>query len=383
MGKTLQRLRALTYKETMQLLRDRRTLALFFLLPLVELFLFGYAVSLTVDHLPTALVDQSRDNRSRDFVQALVNSGYFNITLTLQNEAQVRQAMDRGDIRAGVVIPPNFAAEVDRGQGKALILLDGSDSFSVESGFRAASAIAQQYSLNLAAQEVPASSSGPGLAAGAESLPVTVFTRVLYNPDLQDLVFILPGLMALIIQNIIVAHSAMAFVREREGGTLEQLLASPARPVEMIVAKVIPGVLVVVLDMAVILFLGVFWFGVPFNGNLGLFAILSTLFIVSGMGLGLVISTLAKTQRQAQQFTNLLNLLAMLLTGFIYPRLTMPLWTRVIGDLVPLTYYITIIRGIITKGVGLSSLWEQALALAIYSVVALLLASSVTSRRLD
>lgn len=383
MGKTLQRLRALIYKETMQLLRDRRTLALFFALPLIQLFLFGYAVSLTVEHLPTALADQSRDDRSRDFVQALVNSGYFDIKVTLQDEQQVRAAIDRGEVRAGVVIPPDLASQVDRGQGKALILLDGSDSFSVESGFRAASAVAQQYSLDLAAQEVPTASTGPGSAAGSADLLVTVLGRVLYNPDLQDLVFILPGLIALIIQNIIVAHSAMAFVREREGGTLEQLLASPARPVEMIVAKVIPGVFVVVLDMAVILFLGVFWFRVPFNGNLPLFALLSTLFIISGMGLGLVISTLAKTQRQAQQFTNLLNLIAMLLTGFIYPRLTMPLWTRLIGDLVPLTYYITIIRGIITKGVGLSAMWEQAIALAVYTVVALLLASSVTSRRLD
>lgn len=377
MSKGLQRLRALLYKETMQLLRDRRTLALFFVLPLVELFLFAYAVTMTVDHLPIALVDQSLDHRSRDFVQALVDSGYFDIKLTLQNEQQVRAAMDAGTVKAGVVIPPNFAADVSSGKGKALILLDGSDSFSVQSGYRAASAIAQHYSFNLTTQEVPAS------AIGAGSLPVTILTRVLYNPDLKDLVFILPGLIALIIQNIIVAHSAMAFVREREVGTLEQLLASPARPIEMMVAKLIPGVLVVILDMVVILLLGVFWFGVPFNGNIGLFGVLSILFIVSGMGLGLLISTLAKTQRQAQQFTNLLNLLAMLLTGFIYPRLTMPLWTRIIGDLVPLTFYISIVRGIITKGVGISFLWGNALALIVYSIVALLLASSVTKRRLD
>lgn len=377
MSKGVQRLRALLYKETMQLLRDRRTLALFFVLPLVELFLFAYAVTMTVDHLPTALVDQSLDHRSRDFVQALVDSGYFDIKLTLQNEQQVRAAMDAGTVKAGVVIPPNFAADVSSGKGKALILLDGSDSFSVQSGYRAASAIAQQYSFNLTTQEVPAS------AIGAGSLPVTILTRVLYNPDLKDLVFILPGLIALIIQNIIVAHSAMAFVREREVGTLEQLLASPARPIEMMVAKLIPGVLVVILDMVVILLLGVFWFGVPFNGNIGLFGVLSILFIVSGMGLGLLISTLAKTQRQAQQFTNLLNLLAMLLTGFIYPRLMMPLWTRIIGDLVPLTFYISIVRGIITKGVGISFLWGNALALAVYSIVSLLLASSVTKRRLD
>ncbi len=383
MQKRFQRLKALTYKETVQTLRDRRTLMMFFILPLVELFLFAYAVTLTVNHLPTAVVDQSMDYRSRDFVQALVNSGYFDVKLTLQNEQQVMQAIDNGTVKAGVVIPPDFAESVTRGQGTALILLDGSNSFSVQSGYNAASAIAQQVSVDLTTQQVQKAGASSSLVDLSGGLPVSVATRVLYNPDLKDMVFILPGLIALIIQNIIVAHSAMAFVREREAGTLEQLLATPARPLEMIIAKLIPGVLVVILDMVVILLLGVFWFGVPFNGNIWLFAILSVLFIIAGMGLGLFISTLAKTQRQAQQITNVLNLFAMLLTGFLYPRITMPLWTQLIGDLVPLTYYISIVRGIITKGVGIAFLWGSALALVVYSLVALVAAASVTKKRLD
>ena len=371
----------MTYKETLQILRDRRTLIMFFVLPVVQLFLFAYAVTLTVDHLPTALVDQSLDQSGRDYVQGLVNSGFFDIKLILQNEQEVIQAIDSGQVKAGVLIPPDFSEQVARGAGSVLILLDGSDSFSVSSGFNAANSIAQKYSLQLLTQQVQKT----GFQAGASSsrLPVVTATRVLYNPDIKDLIFILPGLIALIMQNVIVAHSAVAVVRERELGTLEQLLATPARPIEMVIAKLIPGMVVVILDMAFILGVGVFWFKVPFQGSVGLLALLSLIFIISGMGLGLLISTISKSQRQAQQFSALLNLLTMLLTGFIYTRAVMPLWTQWIGNLIPLTYFMRIIRGIVTKGVGITFLWQDALALVVYSGITLLLAALVSKKRLD
>lgn len=379
MQRSLQRLRALIYKETVQILRDRRTLILFFLLPLIELFLFAYAVSITVTHLPTAVVDQSLDSRSRDFINALVNSGNFDTTLSLQNEEQVLEAIDSGQVKAGVVIPPDFQQQVLRGEGSVLILLDGSDSFSVELGYNAASSIAQRYSLELTVENVQVAGAS-GLGGG---LPVTTITHVLYNPDIEDLVFILPGLIALIMQIIIVTNSAMSIVREREAGTAEQLLATPARPMEVIIAKLIPGMAVAILDMAVILAIGIFWFRVPFQGNITLLAVLSVIFIISGMGLGLVISAVAQTQRQAQQLTGLIQLLAMLLTGFIYPRGTMPLWTRLIGDLIPLTYYVRIIRGIMTKGVGLTFVWTDTLTLVIYAAIVLVFAAAVSKKRLD
>ncbi len=382
MAKSLQRLRALIYKETVQILRDRRTLMLFFALPLIELFLFAYAISLTITHLPTAVVDQSLDARSRDFTQALVNSGDFDVTLTLQNEQQVMQAIDAGTVKVGVVIPPDFSAQVQRGEGRVLILLDGSDSFSVESGYNAALSIAQKYSLTLTTEKL---ASAGVLAAGASAgaLPITTFTRLLYNPDLKDLIFILPGLIALIMQIMIVTNSAMSIVREREGGTLEQLLATPARPFEMIIAKLIPGMLVAMLDMLMILGFGVFWFKVPFQGNFLLLAGLSIIFIISGMGLGLVISAVARTQRQAQQLTTVIQLLAMLLTGFIYPRSTMPLWTQIVGDLIPMTYFVRVIRGIMTKGVAMTFLWTDSLTLLVYAAIALGIAAAVSKKRLD
>jgi ABC-2 type transport system permease protein len=172
-------------------------------------------------------------------------------------------------------------------------------------------------------------------------------------------------------------------VRERDGGTLEQLLATPARPLEMIIAKLIPGMLVAIVDMAVILAIGVFWFQVPFQGSILTLAALSILFIISGMGLGLVISAVARNQRQAQQLTGVIQLLSMLLTGFIYPRTTMPVWTQLIGDLIPMTYYVRVIRGIMTKGVSLNFLWTDTLTLAIYACLALGLAALVSKKRLD
>jgi ABC-2 type transport system permease protein len=383
MAKSLQRLRALIYKETVQILRDRRTLMLFFALPLIELFLFAYAVSLTVTHLPTAVVDQSFDARSRDFIQALANSGNFDITLVLQNEQQVRQAIDSGTVKVGLIIPPNFEKQVLAGNGNVLILLDGSDSFSVQSGYNAALSITQKYSLNLITEKIQSGGGSEVLNALTSQLPITTTTRVLYNPDITDLIFILPGLIALIMQIIIVTNSAMAIVREREAGTLEQLLATPARPAEMVIAKLIPGMLVAILDMAMILAIGVFWFDVPFQGSFLLLAGLSILFIISGMGLGLVISAVAKNQRQAQQLTAVIQLLAMLLTGFLYPRTTMPLWTQIIGNFIPMTYFVRIIRGIMTKGVGLTFLWTDSLTLFIYAFIALAIAAAISKKRLD
>ena len=264
-----------------------------------------------------------------------------------------------------------------------LILLDGSDSFSVQSAYNAALSITQKYSLDLTTEKVQGGGASTALNALEGHLPITTTTRVLYNPDLTDLIFILPGLIALIMQIIVVTNSALAIVRERESGTLEQLLATPARPAEMVIAKLIPGMLVAILDMVMILAIGVFWFKVPFEGDVLLLGGLSILFIISGMGLGLVISAIARSQRQAQQLTTVIQLLAMLLTGFLYPRTTMPVWTQIIGNFLPMTYFVRIIRGIMTKGVGLTFLWSDSLTLLVYATIALAFAAAISKKRLD
>lgn len=383
MRKSWMRILALVQKETAQLLRDGRTLLFIAGLPLIELFLFAYAVSLTVYHLPMAVADQSQDVRSRDFVRALVNSQYFDITLALQNEAQVREALDAGKVKAGVVIPPDFASRLDSGDASVLILLDGSDSFSVQSGFSAASLVSQSFGLDFAVQKTEAMGGESMFLARAFSRPITNSFRVLYNPDFRDLWFVLPAILGMILQTAAVAQASLIVVREREVGTIEQILATPTRPLELLLGKMIPLLVLCYFVMGLILALGVFWFGVAFKGSLGLYLLLTFAFVMSSLGLGFLISTMAKTQRQAQQISTVIMLFSMLLTGLVYPRNVMPLIPQLIGSLLPLTYFIRISRGIIMKGVGMSFLWSDTLALVLYSLVVMVTASLNFRKRLD
>jgi ABC-2 type transport system permease protein len=383
MRKRLQRLAALTRKETRQMLRDRPTLLFIIALPLVELFLYGYAIALTVYHLPMAVVDQSRDPKSREFIQALVNSQYFDQTLQLTSEDEAVKAIDAGTVKAAVIIPPHFAADAETGTANVLIVLDGSDNFSVQSGYSAASAVAQNYSLNLTTEKVTRMAAPSTALAAFSGTPIVTSMRVLYNPDMRDLWFLLPAIIGMIMQTVAVGQAALVVVREREVGTIEQILVTPTRPVELITAKMIPLLVLCLSLTAVILGVGMFWFGVPFQGSLWLYFWLTLLFIASSLGLGLLVSTVARTQMQAQQMTTVLMLFSMLLTGLIYPRDMMSAVPKFIGSLLPLTYFTRIARGVISKGVGLSFLWNDALALVIYGLVVVIIASRSFRKRLD
>ena len=378
MRKSLKRIGALIQKETIQILRDWRTLVMILALPLIEMFLFAYAVTLTVDHIPTAVADMSRDARSRAFVEALEISGYFDMQMHVEGKEQVLQAIGAGRVKAGVVIPPDFAAQVERGDAQALIVLDGSDSFTVQAGYSAASAIAQAQGMELLLEKA-----GQMGLDGIGSLPIYTSTRILYNPNMDGLIFMIPGIAALLLLLLTIGQVSTSVVRERELGTLEQILVTPVRPLELIIGKMAPNILLTVIDMLIIILAGVFWFDVPFQGNPWLFAWLSLLYIVSGLGLGLLVSTGAQTQKQAQQITTMLMLLGMLLTGLIYPRAPMPPVVQAFGNLIPATYFIRIARGIITKGVGLSFMWTDVLVLVIYGTATMVLAAVTFKKRLD
>jgi ABC-2 type transport system permease protein len=343
---------------------------------MLELFLFAYAIRLTVEHLPTAVADMSRDVQSRALVNALVESDYFDIQAYVESQAEVVRALDANQAKVGIVIPPDFAAHVARGDAQALVLLDGSDSFSVSSGYSAAVSVALARALELASEKAKR------MGIELHQTPITTSTRVLYNPDLNDLIFILPGLVALLLQMLAVLTTAQSVVREYELGTIEQLMATPARPLELIVGKLVPNLLLMLLVLAMTTLTGVYWFGVPFQGNPWLFAWLALLFVWSGLGLGLLISAVARTQREAQQMTAMLSMVSMLLTGFIYPRATMPPVVRLIGNLIPLTYFVRIARGIITKGIGLTFLWTDVIALLVYGIGILIFAAMTTKKRL-
>jgi len=377
------RLAALSRKEVTQLLRDRRGLFFIFSLPLIQLFLYAYAVNTTVYHIPMAVVDQSHDRKSREFVQALVVSQYFDIKLVAQSEAEVIAAIDRGQVRAGLLIPPNFAKETDRGTTTVLLLLDGSDSASVSSGYSAASLIGQNYGLQLTVEQLQRKGVRTAMTTGASLLPITTATRVLYNPDMIDIWFLLPGLAGLILQTLAVQQAALIIVRERELGTIEPILATPTRPLELVLSKMIPLLVLCLLTLGVIVGLGIFWFGVPFQGRLLLYFGLALLFMMSSLGLGLLMSNRAKTQREAQQMALMIMMFSLILGGMIYPRTAMPAIPRYLGNLLPMTYFVRLSRGVFTKGVGMEFVWGDAVALAVYTVIVILVAARNFKKRLD
>jgi drug efflux transport system permease protein len=381
--KSLKRLAALIRKETTQLLRDRRGLVLILGLTLLNLFLYAYAANTAVTHIPLAVADQSRDRKSREFIQALVNSQYFDVTLQLQGQAEVIEAIDKGEVRAGLVIPPEFATTTDRGTANVLMLLDGSDSASASAGAGSAALVASSYAVELTSERIVREGMPITPPANVQALPITTATRVLYNPDMIDIWFLLPGLVGLLLQTLAVQQAALVVVRERELGTIEQILITPTRPLELILAKMIPLLFLSLFVTGIIVGIGVFWFGVPFQGNLFLYFWLCLLFIASSLGLGLLISNRAHTQREAVQSALATMLFGMLLSGWVYPQSAMPAIPQFIGNLMPMAYFLRISRAIFTKGVGLTFIWTDALALVVYTLVVTLIAARNFKERLD
>ncbi len=374
----MQRLFAIIKKETIQMIRDWPTLLMIILMPVLELFLFAYVGDMTLDHLPTAVADMSRDSSSRAFINALEVSGFFDVVHYVGSENEVIRAIDENQVSVGLVIPPDFAGQVERGTAQALVIIDGSDSFVVQSGYSAATAIAQVHGMQLMLQTAQRMGMGD-----LGQLPIDTSTRILYNPNIDEIVFLIPGLAAMLLQLIGVNATVMAVVRERELGTMEQMLVTPARPVELILGKIVPPIGLIAVDLIIIILLGVYWFKVPFQGSVWLFSWLSLLFIVSGLGMGLALSTVSKNQKQAQQISAMIMMVTMLLTGLIYPRSTMPPVVRAVGNLIPATYFIRIARGIITKGVGLAFMWEDVVALVVYGVIIVIVSAATFKTRLD
>ena len=375
-----QRIFAIIQKEFSQTLRDRATLGIILSLPLLQLIIFGYAINTNVTHIPTVVADQSLDHASQAYLDDMVNSGTFDIIATTLDQAGAVQAIDAGQARVAIVIPPDFASHVERGDAQVLILVDGSDLFTSQSANAAAAIIGQEHAIQIVYNEIARA----GTQASGKALPaLDALVRVLYNPDMKDLWFLIPGMAAMLLQTQSLALTAAAVVKEREVGTIEQILVTPIRPLELMIGKIVPYVIIALLNMLTVIAIGIYWFGVPFQGNFWLFIGLSSMYVFSGLGLGLLISSVSQNQRQSQQLIMLLMMVSLLLGGFIFPRYTMPAVVRIIGNLFPMTYFVPIARGIITKGIGFQVLASQVLSLAIYSVVVIILAAVTFRKRLD
>ena len=374
------RIWAVIQKEFIQTLRDRRSLAIQIGLPIAQLIIFAYAIRMNVEHIPTVVADQSLDRESHSYVAAMTSSGYFDVVYYVATERDVVRAIDEGAAQAGIVIPPGFAAHVVQGDAQALLLVDGSDVFTSQTAYNNINAIAQAHATEIVWTRLERSGA---VTSAAELMPLDLRVRILYNPDLKDLIFLIPGMIATILQTQTITLTAAAIVREREAGTLEQLLVTPIRAGELMFGKILPQVVIAMVNMLTILAIGIFWFGVPFKGNFGLFAWLAFLYVFSGLGMGLLVSTISENQKQSQQQAMLIMLIGLVLGGFMFPRYLMPPVVRVIGDLFPLTYFIPIARGIITKGVGFEVLWEQVVALAIYVIIVMGVAIRAFRTKLD
>jgi len=375
------RLYAIIRKEFLQTLRDRRNLAIQIVVPVFTLFLFGYAVQTQVEHQATVVVDMSRDHLSYGYVAAMVNTGFFDVVDYLDSEAAAVQAIDDGGARVAIVIPPEFSSRIERGETpQVLVLIDGSDVLGSQSALNATMTTAQSF----ASDVVMARLGRSPLASRARQLqPVDVRFRVLYNPDLRSVVFMVPALVGLILQQQTLTLTAFAVVREREMGTIEQLLVTPIRPWELMLGKMIANSPIAFVNMGTVLALGALWFHVPFHGSILLFLALAFLFVFSSLGLGILLSTVATSQRQAQQLAGLIVLVATMLSGYMFPREAMPVPVQWMGNLIPLTYFLKISRGIMTKGVGLASIREPVISLAIFGSVVFSISARVFRSRLD
>ena len=266
---------------------------------------------------------------------------------------------------------------MQRGDAQVLVLVDGSDLFTSQSAYSAANIIGEQQAIQVMTESIASASSD-------SSLPqLDAHVRVLYNPDLKDLWFIIPGMAALLLQTQTIVLTAVAVVREREVGTIEQILVTPIRPFELMIGKIIPYLFIAMINMLSVLAIGVFWFQVPFQGSFWLFISLAFIYVFSGLGLGLLISTVSQNQRQANQLFMLFEMVGMVLGGFIFPRYTMPQVIQWVGDIFPLTYFVPISRGIITKGVGFSAVAPQVGALVVYVVIVMALATVSFRKRLE
>lgn len=374
----LKRIWAVIQKELIQIYRDKSTLVMLLAMPLVQMFLFGFAIDMNVDHIPAIVADQSLDAASRDYVNAMVTSGYLDVIEYVSSQAEVVHAIDEGRASVGFVIPPDFDSSVERGTAQVLFLIDGSDLFTAQSAYNMATVIAQAHSAEVMMEKIERS--GLPISGGT---PLDVRSRIMYNPDMIQMWFVIPGMVAMILQTQSIAMTARAVVGEREAGTIEQLLVTPIRPIELLLGKITPNVAIALANMLMVVVLGVFVFGTPFRGSFALFVGLSFLYIFSGLGLGLLISTVSKNTKQALQLIMAVMMIGVVVGGFMFPRYTMPPVLYYLGYLFPISYFIPISRGIISKGVGLSALWSNTILMVVYSVGIMLVAALSFKRGLD
>jgi ABC-2 type transport system permease protein len=363
---------AMLIKEFIQLKRDRVSFAMIIMIPLMQLILFGYAINTNPRNLPTAVLLQEQSDLSRSILRALENTQYFRITRLLRDEAEFDRVLESGAVLFAVEIPAGFERAVRRGDRPALLVAaDATDP------------VASGSAISALAQVVTTAIRNDRATPETAATPFEVRTHARYNPSGDSSLNIVPGLVGTILTMTMLIFTALSVTREIERGTMESLLSMPITPIEIMLGKIVPYILVGFVQASLIIGLGIALFGVPVLGSLLLLALLSTLFITTNLSIGYTFSTLAQNQLQAMQMSLMFFLPNILLSGFMFPFAGMPVWAQWIGEALPLTHYLRIVRAIMLKGATLADLNYDALALAGLMLVAMVIAVTRFRRTLD
>jgi ABC-2 type transport system permease protein len=364
----LERIRQMVIKEFIQIFRDKRMMAIVFVIPVMQLLVFGYAVTTDVNNVSTAVYDLDRSFESRELLRRLEASGYFNIRYFAGSPGELQDLLDLGKVITAIQINRGFSSDIKRGrQAKVQMLVDGTDSNTATVAMDYANRIIMQYAGELSPAAIPLLKGGMG---GLDLRP-----RAWYNPDLRSRNYNVPGVMAIVIMLICLLLTSMAVVREREIGTMEQLMVTPLKPVELMLGKTIPFAIIGFVDVFLVTVVGVSWFGIPIKGPLSLIPLCTAIYLLSVLGIGLFISTISGTQQQAMMATFLFYIPAVLLSGFMFPIENMPEIIQYATYLNPLRYFLVIIRGIFLKGNGIQILWPQIVSLFILGIFVMAISS--------
>ena len=372
------RLMSIIRKEFIQIFRDTRTLIMVLIIPIMQLFLLGYSATNDVRNVPLAVLDQSRSPESRALLDSYRAADYFRIAYSVDSQAEIRYLIEAGKARAAVIIPPDYSQRLSEGKATVAFILDGSDPTSASTALSAAKLISQAHATEILSERF--ARTGMNLRVQP---PVEVRTTVWYNPDLISAYFMIPGVIGMILYAIAAILTATSVVRERERGTIEQLIVTPIRPWELIVGKLMPYVILGFFNTLEVLAVGHWWFGMPIRGDLGLIILLSIIFLITGLGIGLFASTVANTQQEAMLTVWMTLLPSIFLSGFFFPLEAMPAVLRWISYLMPLRYYLVIIRALLLKDVSLAMIQTDVIAMTLFAVGIMTAAALRFHKRLD
>jgi len=363
-------------KEFLQIRRDKRMLPIIFFAPIFQLIILGYAANLDVNNIPTVICDLDRSHASRELIDKFTNSGYFTVERNVDDIRDIDRFIDNGTASLAVVIPTAFGDRIKAGkQAELQIIADGSDANLATVGLNYANAIIANYSMNIVAREAPRSGIGKS--------GINPEIRVWYNPELKSKNFMVPGILGLLLMVMTMILTSLAIVKEKEVGTMEQLVVTPIRPHQLIIGKLTPFAVIGIIDIILVLLVATLWFNIPVRGSVFLVFGFCIVFLMTTLGLGLFVSTVSRTQQQAMMTAVFFVMFPMIfLSGFVFPIENMPKVVQLYTYTLPLRYFFVIVRGLFLKGVGFAELWDQALVLLIFGIVILSLSVARFQKRL-